>query len=328
MAATPRSDDELLDAYYSRELPPGFVRSKHRARLAGREAPERTGGFAPVTPTRTKQLIDRMMTGMAPLLAECSVPIYVPDDGQPVQHGTGTLCQIADLTFIVTAAHVFDAWAVGGRTLYSGAAVPGSTLVPLSGQVNGHVEADVAVFALTDETTAALAGYRPLSLSRADRRGRPPEEGWYLVYGFPRCFTDSDSDQRHVSAGPYMHGSTLYRGRTTHLQDAETLNSDVHLLLMADGLHIDSNGDLTTLPRLNGISGGSMWQTFRPGQRPDAWTPEYAEVVGVQTHVYPKTGIIRGTRWWVVEEIIRRNWPHLAPALSLEVPDPSQPAAV
>jgi hypothetical protein len=54
----------------------------------------------------------------------------------------------------------------------------------------------------------------------------------------------------------------------------------------------------------------------------DGWVTDDARVVGVQTHVYPTTGIIRGTRWWVVDRIIRDNWPELAPALALEVPDP------
>ena len=113
---------------------------------------------------------------------------------------------------------------------------------------------------------------------------------------------------------PYLYSTFVYHGRTDHLEDGAALNPDIHLLLDASpkrSRHADGNP--ADLPKLQGISGCAVWQTFHPGQQMDAWTPAHARVVGVQTHVYPETGIIRGTRWWVVDRIIRDNWPRTRP---------------
>jgi hypothetical protein len=98
---------------------------------------------------------------------------------------------------------------------------------------------------------------------------------------------------------------------------------DVHCLFTLSRTGYGFLNGLGTMPAdLRGIGGSSIWQVYAAGMSATHWTVHQTAVVAVQTCVNYQLGYIRGTRWWVVDRLIREGWPHLAPALSLAVPDP------
>ena len=101
------------------------------------------------------------------------------------------MVRVAGTTLLVTASHVLDA----GELYVCGRAAESRT-VPVLGDLVREPLIDVAVVALSTDTEAALAGFHPLSIHQADRRGDRPANGWFAVYGFPCCYEESDPAAR------------------------------------------------------------------------------------------------------------------------------------
>jgi hypothetical protein len=69
------------------------------------------------------------------------------------------------------------------------------------------------------------------------------------------------------------------------------------------------------LPKLNGISGCSVWQVFRGGRDASRWSSTDIRIVAVQTGVYKRS--IKGTRRGAVAYLLSRQYPELRPHLTL-----------
>ncbi len=351
-ATSPNGAADDLRPHYDFAAFPGGVRGRFFARHWGRLVSTPTAGHTAGAPSAQYSLagefIDHMHKLMVPMLSRCTLPIYCGIGDSLTRGGSGTLLEIGDTVFVVTAAHLTWPRGPDGRPvppdpkkpdgeqrvlLFSGAPSPGAHLEVLAGEAVyvDNPSADLGVIALSVESAAALSGYRPLTLRHIDWAGRRPTAGWYVAYGYPGEFIDLRQQERRITVEPLLYGGPARVEDPQRLPDADP---ELHLLLdvPADGT-TNANGHLTVLPWAGGLSGCSLWQCFYPGLRPELWSPNDAQVVAVQTCAYDPKGdhrppyTIRGTSWRIVADLIREGWPHLAPALSLEVPDP-HPAAV
>jgi hypothetical protein len=190
--------------------------------------------------------------------------------------------------------------------------------IPLHGTVVGHPTFghDVAIFKLPSEVVKSLTNRKFLSVHRTDRENRRIIPGYYSVFGYPERWSDPDLNALKLKLCPIAILSELYTGETSALQNYDPR---CHLLLKSSP---DRNGNLvgqSPAPpdNLGGISGCPIWQLYYEGLPSKLWTPNDAVVVGVQTGVYRNGTIIKGTRWWVVEAIIRHAYPELLGSLDL-----------
>ncbi|HEY3789752.1 MAG TPA: hypothetical protein VGL71_12900, partial [Urbifossiella sp.] len=78
--------------------------------------------------------------------------------------------------------------------------------------------------------------------------------------------------------------------------------------------------ELPTPASIKGMSGSSIWQVCYEGLSSKHWTIHDAVIVAVQTGIYREGEIVKGTRWWVVEKLIRHHYSELNGPLSLVVP--------
>jgi hypothetical protein len=181
-----------------------------------------------------------------------------------------------------------------------------------------YPELDVTVWRLPQDLVAAMPNRKFLTVHHADRDNRRPQNGVYLVHGYPESWYELDTEQNNLTFKPYAALCGVYQGITDRLQDYDP---KVHILLNTskDGAQCADGTDAVMPNRFHGLSGCSIWQVIYEGLNPQLWTPDDAAVVAVQTGVYNGT-ITKGTRWWVVDEIIRRDYPELAGPLAITTP--------
>jgi hypothetical protein len=75
--------------------------------------------------------------------------------------------------------------------------------------------------------------------------------------------------------------------------------------------------------KLHGISGCSIWLAVAEGKNPVGWKQDDARIIAVQTGFYHKDTnegslwVVKGTRWFVVLQFLKKAHPELAPALAI-----------
>jgi hypothetical protein len=118
---------------------------------------------------------------------------------------------------------------------------------------------------------------------------------------------------------PFTYGTVLYDGKTNTF---EGYDPEVHILLtVSKSRNVDTRGAEAELPRsLEGISGSSLWQAYYQGLSSSLWTVDDAMVVAVETGTFKGGTVVKGTRWWVVNKIICKNYPELDGPLSIITP--------
>ena len=328
------SDDQTED-----DLRPEYDLSQLR-RVPGGRRPradqlERTSAFPEedesrdtrmkLTPPETREFIARMDAALMPLFTKCVVPIYGELKGIPIQCGTGTLFRVADYYFLVSACHVTNL-ARRGVQLYISDSIPEAPGIPLEGNLHSENNLDVSVWQLAPQVVSELPNRKFLTIHQADRADLRVTRGWYYVHGYPNCWSDPRPEEQKTTVKAFTYGTVLYQGDTSTF---EGYNPEIHVLLTApkEG-NIDSHGAETEMPAsLKGISGCSIWQAYYEGLPSRSWTVDDAVVVAVQTGVYRGGTVVRGTRWWIIEKILSKNYPDLEGPLSLMTPSMRRPSS-
>jgi hypothetical protein len=323
--------DDLRPEYDLSQLR-GGVRGKYARRSrdgSHDEGYELTSAFPPngppvqgngkLTPEEVDAFLARMTAALQPIFAKCVVPICGERGGVAVQCGTGTLFRVADVSFLVTASHVTENARERGYQLAVCDAAPGAPGIPLYGRWHGHTNFDVAVWELPSDVVNELPNRMFLTVHHADRANRRPKNGVYYVHGYPDLLTNVNTAEQKVSLMPFTYAAGIYKGETSGLPDYDP---QLHLLLdtnKEDVRRVDE-GNAPIPSRFNGMSGCSIWQAYYEGLSSKHWTTNDAVVVAVQTGVYKGGTVVRGTRWWVVDQIIRHNYPELAGPLAITTP--------
>lgn len=317
-----RSDDDLRPEYDLGQLRP--VPGGYRRRRAGAAEPPAgppgAGGESStkLNPAETRAFIERMDAALLPLFTTCVVPLYGDHGGVPIQRGSGTLFRVADHSFLVSACHVTDL-ARSGTQLYISDARPGSTVIPVEGAPHCEKHLDISVWELAPHVVAALPNRTFLTVHQVDRADLRVARGWYYVHGYPNCWSDPKPEERKTAAKAFTYGAVPYEGDTGAFAGYDPR---LHVLLTAprDG-NVDSHGAETAMPAsLRGVCGGGIWQAYYEGLPSRSWTVDDAVVVAVQTGVYREGAVVRGTRWWVIGQILSRKYPELEGPLALLSP--------
>lgn len=350
MAPSPANDkeDDLRPEYDFSQMK-GWVRGRH----AGRVLPgtisfgsdyEQTSGIprarpatqSGMTPEEVDQFLRRMTAELKPIFHASTTPIQFvdPEGFTGGVAGTGTLVRVADKFLLVTAWHVFadardrgcDLWISDAPKDYrNGSKVPG---VPLAGLIHGDIGRDVAAMELGGAAVEAMRNRQFLTWHHTDRLTRPPLRGAYYVHGYPDEISKTNAHSHNgngvqkVSAvnTDFTVCAGLYAGATGSFPGYDPY---CHILLDADpiGLQVVEGTRDDVPSRLHGMSGCAIWRGYYEGISSRHWTTNDASIVAVQTGVYNNGAIIKGTRWWVVDRIIRDAYPELAGPLDLAVPD-------
>jgi hypothetical protein len=307
----------------------GWVRGKYFDRKRVEQLAswyEQTANFLAdrpnIEPTpELREFLARVDKEMEPLLSGSVLPVVVMANGRTGLIGTGTLFRVADVSFLVTASHVLAKAKKLGGDLYIFDHPGHGGGIQLHGETDLYPELDVTVWRLPEDVVAAMPNRKFLTVHHADRDNRRPRKGIYLIHGYPECWYSADTEQKELTFRSFTAVCGEYSGDTKDLHKASPYDPDFHILLGTprDGAFPVTGPDAATPDHFHGMSGCSIWQVIYEGLYPRLWTPDDAAVVAVQTGVYNGT-ITKGTRWWVVDEIIRRDYPELAGSLAITTP--------
>jgi hypothetical protein len=271
--------------------------------------------------------IEELTDQLLPKLRAATVPIFLIREEQPakpIQIGSGTLFRVADVSFLVTAAHVYRITVDHGGGIYTHDLADGSEFVPLNGTYHFDAEQDLAVIALSGRQIHALPTREYLDIQSTDRLIRRLHEGWYVIHGYPSCWTIVNPEAQTSVVRPYTRIVRLFNGRTHNL-----VNYDENRHILLD--HEPSSSFTQSMLKgdspkyAGGISGSSIWRVIRDGDPHQNWNPENAQIVATETHVYKNGRNVRGTRWAFVYYIIWKCFPELRAPLNIVIPERAPP---
>lgn len=260
---------------------------------------------------------------------ESTVVIVIANPPRLHLLGTGTLFQIADSCFVVTAAHVLADAHLAGKTIGistgSGfVATGGDWIVSTSGDFQDE-QFDIAVFRLPESSIARLRGKRFLRLS--DVSFQIPERAVFTLFGFPGMWSLpilGESDK--LIFKPLEFTATTFDDKGKNLRG---YNPRYHLLMDApsDYLTLEDGTPTRLMDRagedvssiaqaLGGISGCGVWMIGDLGKPISQWGNS-KPIVAVETSMYSDSLAIRATKWCAVTTLIYEAFPDLRPAINL-----------
>jgi hypothetical protein len=272
-----------------------------------------------------------MSDEMIPLVRQHLVAISAHYGGKLRHHATGALVRFADHFFVLTAAHAIEDFDKG-REHYSDLELyidngDSSNIIPLYGHYHatqiarepGHPRLrlagerddfwDIGLWELDRRTVDALTTKRFLSRANISLT-QDLAKGVYFLAGCPCSWAHADS------AAKSAHWKWLRYTAHPYPEWAELPNFDqrFHIALCL--------GDGPALPTaMQGISGCPIWKLSDLPVAED-WTPEQAQIVAVQTHVYTDRALkaIRGTKWRYVLQVLVDMHPDIREVFKLWIP--------
>ncbi len=248
------------------------------------------------------------------------------------QFATGTLFQVADQRFVVTAAHSIRIAAGHGKTI--GVSCGSNSFMSTSGNwicsepfQYGSVEDpfDIAVYRIPDEFAPRFNRQRFIQLSEVNFDVL--SSGVFVLFGYPGIWSvPSRSDDENLKIKPLEYMAVGYGGNLSSIKGYQPklhflLDADPKGISLSDGSRAEfrkSDGSRATFPRdLKGISGGPVWLAGDQRLPVGDWQSLPIGLAGVQTGVYQESGVIRVTRWIAVTTLIHEAFPELRCALTI-----------
>ena len=171
-----------------------------------------------------------------------------------------------------------------------------------------------ALIELPDDLVAKLPNRKWLTM--LDFAYDPPQQGdEYFVCGFPAEMSNRNEKEIFEQTAILFPTTCEAVGE----RSLENFDRKRHLLfLMPGGTVLAEDG--TPMPEsLRGISGSAIWRVLH-GHSRDAFKVEDIRMIGVQTHVYEKPGLIRATIWGAALTVLWTKFEDLRPSLKLHLP--------
>lgn len=233
-------------------------------------------------------------------------------EGPPIESvGSGTLFQIGDERFVVTAAHVADDFRDAGGQLRIAMGCPERPQPIAASDVDIATDpvADVAVIRLQSDVVRQLQQKRFLHLDSVELDVDIAD--WRCVlFGYLAEGTQPNRDFSEL----LLHNFTYWACRHEGIESLQNYDRGTHVLLSYTQLGPTMpSGDVRANPqKLNGLSGASLWRVFNPNNVCNNSLNEPPKVIGVENAVY-KDRIIRCTRWRFVLPLFLELVPSIEP---------------
>jgi hypothetical protein len=248
------------------------------------------------------------------------------------QYATGTLFQVADERFVVTAAHSIRIASEYGKTI--GITCGSNSFMSISGNwicsepfQYGSVEDpfDIAVYRIPDESVPRFNQQRFIQLSEVSFDVL--SSGVFVLFGYPGIWSvPSRSDDEKLKIKPFEYMAIGYGGDLASIKGYQPklhflLDADSKGISLTDGSRAElrkGDGSRAAFPRdLKGISGCPVWLAGDQRMPVGDWQRLPVGLAGVQTGVYQESGVIRVTRWIAVTTLIHEAFPELRRALTI-----------
>jgi hypothetical protein len=228
-------------------------------------------------------------------LQESVVPLFIYRGGQPDRIGSCVLVCLDSEFYAFTAAHVIrDA---GSATLFAPSEGRGGKLQPLPPctahlkSSGGTSDLDVGVLALAARHLAAFQHHVFLAGAEIDQEDQPDDQddlrSFYFVLGYSASRT-----QVKISKAERRIHQQSFRFSTQPVDAAEYLQERMsksdHILLDFDHNEIRVEGRRASPPKLQGVSGGGIFQISRKAMR--------GPLVAIATENRRRSRLIVGTR--------------------------------
>jgi hypothetical protein len=227
-------------------------------------------------------------------LQQSVVPLFIDRTGQPDRIGSCVLVRLDSEFYALTAAHVLrDA---GAAALFAPSEGKGGQLQPLPPCTAhlkfsaGRNDLDIGVLALAASTLGAFQRHVFLAETEIDLDDQPDDQGlerFYFVLGYSASRTQVkvSRTQRHIH-------QQSFRCSTNAVDAAEYRQEGMspadHILLDFDHQEMRVDGRHATPPRLQGVSGGGIFQISRKGMR--------GPLVAIATQNWRGARLLVGTR--------------------------------
>ena len=207
---------------------------------------------------------------LAERLQESVVPLFIEDsDGQPDRIGSCVLVRLDSDQFAFTAAHVIREAA--SARFFAPSEGRGGKLLPLPpytahlSSSGSYDELDVGVLVLSERQLGPFQQRVFLAGTEIDQNDRPDDQGiasFYFILGYP-----ASSTQVKVSRAVRHIHQRLFHCSTNPVDAAEYLQEGIsqadHVLLDFDHKEIVVGGRRANPPKLQGVSGGGIFQISR-----------------------------------------------------------------
>lgn len=281
------------------------------------------------TPYPLPPLHTALFASMTGWVASCAVPLVRPSEQGYYVRGTGTLFEVADERFLITAAHVLSESAgtvlrdilLVNRDRTATVALEDPTLLSRG----GRLDPDVAIVHLRPDTATRLQEVGGFTFLGPDHLWGPRTvaAAGALVCGYPAALSPPSPDLRCLRPTALMTGP--YMGNTDGLPFEYTPGTHVLLELRDHGWAPGAAQPWPEdVPRLDGISGCSVLvigvspeqqeRGRREGRVEPIFCPDAGlKLIGVEVGVFPRRGMIRATGWVFVAQIIGARCPWLQP---------------
>jgi hypothetical protein len=228
-------------------------------------------------------------------LQESVVPLFIYRDGQPDRIGSCVLVRLDSEFYAFTAAHVIrDA---GSARLFAPSEGRGGKLQPISPctahlkSSGGNNDLDVGVLVLSACRLGAFQHHVFLAGAEIDQEDQPDDQddlrSFYFVLGYSASRT-----QVKVSRAERRIHQQSFRCSTQPVNAPEYLQEGMaksdHILLDFDHKEMHVEGRRTYPPKLQGVSGGGIFQISRKVMR--------GPVVAIAIENRRRSRLIVGTR--------------------------------
>lgn len=276
----------------------------------------------------------REMASFIPdLIVKSTVAIVGARAPAVTQIGSGTLIAVADMRFIVTAAHVIReaqrrqyTIGVAGVGSDSLTALTGQCILSVNSEGSNKDTQDIAIYELDERQTSRLTGVEFLLLGDVSFEFNL-DECLLVVTGFPGIWsTQSTKVDEVIKSKILQYGTYTFSGSTAALDGYDPQH---HFLMQATPTQLlDHAGSPTSFRTrtgypasfaqdLGGISGCSVWRIGRLSTPTEHWSQSSCKLVGVETGVFPSRGAIKATRWKAVASMLYHIYPKLRPVIDL-----------
>lgn len=276
----------------------------------------------------------REMASFVPdLIVKSTVAIVGAKAPVVTQIGSGTLIAVADMRFIVTAAHVIReaqqrqyTLGVAGSGNDSLTALTGQCMLSAKSEESNKDTQDIAIYELDERQVSRLTGAEFLRLGDVSFDCNL-DEFLLVVTGFPGIWsTQSTKDDEAIKSKILQYGTYAFSGSTAALDGYDPQH---HFLMQATPTQLlDHEGAPTSFRTrtgypasfaqdLGGISGCSVWRIGSLATPTEQWSKSNCKLVGVETGVFPSRGAIKATRWKAVASMLYHIYPKLRPAMDL-----------